>query len=326
MKIIRKRIIQWFLRIVILIFLLRLFILEFYHIPSTSMKNTLLIGDVIVSSKIHYGTRLPVNLKEIPYMSNLSYYTGTYRFLEFISWSETILPGFSGVKTNDVILFKHPDKAHKIYIKRCVGISGDTIKIKNSLLQSEMIDSVIQQNYCYNYSAEMSNELKEEIDEKYPSINFSYHTLDKAWSIQMNNAQFDSLKDKFQKITKNQEIGYNRHIFPYSKDLKWNRDNFGPIIVPQKGMTIELNEGNLLLYQNIIDKFENVQDIENFTQYTFKKNYFFVLGDNRQSSSDSRYWGFVPEEYIVGKAVLIIWSYDDYNKNIRWNRFLKIIS
>ncbi|MBO5861321.1 MAG: signal peptidase I, partial [Alistipes sp.] len=126
--------------------------------------------------------------------------------------------------------------------------------------------------------------------------------------------------------------------FPYSANYPWTADNFGPLTIPAKGATVELNIGNLPLYERIIDVYEDNDlevkggDIyingEKATSYTFKMDYYWMMGDNRHNSADSRYWGFVPEDHVVGKASFI-WLSLDQNKsfpaNIRWNRlFTKV--
>ncbi len=127
-------------------------------------------------------------------------------------------------------------------------------------------------------------------------------------------------------------------IFPHDSTFKWNNDNFGPLVIPKKGMTIDLTPENLILYRRVIDVYEynDYQEkdgkvIINGTQvdkYTFKQNYYWMMGDNRHNSADSRAWGFVPEDHIVGKPVLIFYSLDEeksFPGNIRWDRVFKVV-
>ena len=122
--------------------------------------------------------------------------------------------------------------------------------------------------------------------------------------------------------------------FPHHQNYAWTQDNFGPLCVPQKGSTIELTTTNLPLYERIIEQYEGhslrvegdkifIDEVEAST-YTFDMDYYFMMGDNRHNSADSRFWGFVPEDHIVGKALFIIFSKGE--DGIRWNRLFKKIN
>jgi len=130
----------------------------------------------------------------------------------------------------------------------------------------------------------------------------------------------------------------NISIFPFDSRYPWTEDNFGPLYIPEKGVTIELNIDNLPLYERIIETYEgNKVDVketkiyingELVSSYTFKMNYYFMMGDNRHNSADSRYWGFVPEDHVVGKAVFIWLSLDkdkSFLSKIRWDRVFSLI-
>jgi signal peptidase I len=127
-------------------------------------------------------------------------------------------------------------------------------------------------------------------------------------------------------------------IFPFVKGYNWTRDNFGPLWIPAKGSTVELTVENLPLYERIISTYESnkleVKDgriyinSEEAKTYTFKQDYYFMMGDNRHNSLDSRYWGFVPEDHIVGRPAVVWFSSDGnkkFPKNIRWKRFFKFV-
>jgi signal peptidase I len=131
---------------------------------------------------------------------------------------------------------------------------------------------------------------------------------------------------------------WDKNIFPQSRHFQWNVDNFGPLTVPKKGETVKLTVENLPLYERIIDLYEahelevkdNIIYIDQAAtdSYTFAMDYYWMMGDNRHNSADSRYWGFVPEDHIVGKAVFIWLSLDKEKSlpaNIRWKRLFNVV-
>ncbi|MFW5890292.1 MAG: S26 family signal peptidase, partial [Marinilabiliaceae bacterium] len=127
-----------------------------------------------------------------------------------------------------------------------------------------------------------------------------------------------------------------RQVFPYSQYFSWSRDNYGPLVIPEKGATVDISPRNILLYERIIVNHEGnsleVKDNQVYIngepadEYTFEMDYYFMMGDNRHKSADSRYWGFVPEDHVVGKPILVWLSLDKdktFPLNIRWDRFFK---
>ncbi len=247
---------------------IRAFLINAYHIPSSSMNNTLLSGDFVLVNKAAYSFSTP---KYIP-LTNIRLK------------SDGILT-YAKPKLRDVIVFEFPGYPFELYpekpenfVKRVIGTPGDTVQIIN--------------NHVY--------------------VN---HKRIKAPETARVNRTFaiDKLVDD--------------RIFPSGKN--WNAANYGPIKVPKKGQTIKLTMQNINQWRTLIDREfgAKVVDIEGTVitingtpvrSYTFKKNYYFVLGDNRNDSMDSRYWGFVPADSIIGKVLLIYWSINPFEhvKNI----------
>ncbi|WGS82548.1 MAG: signal peptidase I [Candidatus Karelsulcia muelleri] len=272
---------------IILSLIIKLYIFQIFFIPSSSMEKSLLIGDFLFVSKFHYGIRIPITqlLIKFPYLR---------------------LPSFKQINHNDMIVFNFPNdfKSKSIdkktyYIKRCIGLPGDNLIIKNGLLY---INGLLKK--------EKTNSLLFKVQKKYEADKINFFSLKKE--IIPNY-----LKEK--------------NIFP--EDKLWNRDNYGPIYIPKKGDCLDLNKNNIFIYKDLITKSEknslklkkNVFIINNKKtfKYLVKKNYYFMLGDNRENSLDSRYWGFLPFDHIVGKPLLILFSTNEFK--IRWNRFFSLI-
>lgn len=261
----------------------QVFLFTSFRIPSDSMEPGLTEGDAILVWKPILGARL----------FNLS---ATMR-LEQVEIHR--VPGFGKVKRDDVLVFNfpHPNTWDKIemhilkyYVKRCIGLPGDTLSISNGYFK-------------------VNNE-----NEEYGNI--------------LSQKQIGSTQpEDFAK-------GVYRS-FPYDSIIDWNIKDFGPLYIPKAGDVLPMNRTNVVLYRKLIEweqkgrleLRDSVVLLNNkpVQTYRFQKNYYFMAGDKGENSQDSRYWGLLPEEYIVGKAVLIWKSTDPYTKKFRWDRFLKKI-
>jgi signal peptidase I len=346
--------------------LIRWLIMEAYTIPTPSMEKSLLVGDFLFVSKFHYGTRTTTTPLQIPLTHQKIWFTEIPSYLEWIKLPQYRLPGITKVKRNDVVVFNVPPrelnefKDYPVdlktnYIKRCVAIGGDTLSIvdRNIYVNGQQQPKPPLMQYSYIVIA--NDDINERILRKYkiydaevvgrPGDGVVYQmflTEDLAADLKKLNFIRDvrvatyNGNDGFGTRTK-QNVESN--IFPDSRMFPWNGDFFGPLVIPAKGMTIAINDTTLAAYGSTIQQYDHNDDvkIENgklliggkeVTTYTFKQNYYFMMGDNRHNSLDSRYWGFVPEDHIVGKAFFIWLSIDrnaDFINKIRWNRFFKLI-
>ena len=236
------------------------------------------------------------------------------------------------------------------YVKRCVATAGDTLEIINGQVyidsKSQEVWPGVQNSYRIVTDGNRINQVN--LDKLginlrelwyhqglpgYPEMPLTAEMLEKVRSYP-NVVSVEQNIDVYPPDYPDSDLT----IFPFSSDYKWTRDNFGPLWIPQKGATVELTMQNLPLYRRIITSYEGNEleerdgkiyiNEEEADSYTFKQDYYFMMGDNRHNSLDSRYWGFVPEDHIVGKPSLVWLSIDGNRKfpnNIRWRRFFKFV-
>ncbi len=269
----------------IVAFIIKILLFEAYRIPTGSMENTLLVGDFLLVTKFTYGATSPRN---IPFTDvRLPYFQ---------------MPGFKDPKVGDIIVFDFPGNRDELiapevlnYIKRCVGLPGDTILIINRTL--------------YNNGKIIPNP---------PESKF------------LGNPHSNNIA--------------NPRIFP--KGSGWNEDNYGPLVIPKIGDKIKIDSSNYQAWEMFVKReghtismrLDNkvlVDDKELVNgEYTVERDYLFMMGDNRNNSLDSRFWGFMPMENVIGEAFMLYWSWDanipfsrffDLIGSIRWNRVGKLI-
>jgi len=342
----KKNIFDWLkaigLALLVVIFI-RAFFFECFTIPTTSMEKTLIEGDFILVSKMNYGTRTPITPLSVPFV-NYRLYNDWWQFPYFR------LSGYSSIKANEVIVFNYPIEDEKPidkrtpFVKRCVAVPRDTLKIINSKIFINGKEQTEPDNAEFNYivktdSTQIDQEELEKlgITEGGPVMDIS------TYNLTMTRKNAEKIK-KLPIILKTEVMCedsglYAENLFPSSMYYTWNMDNYGPVVIPAKGMTVKLNKITLPLYYRIISVYEdNILVVKNDSiceingkpakTYTFKMNYYFTLGDNRHNSADSRFWGFVPEDHVIGKAAMI-WVSIDKSKSflyrIRWDRCFKAI-
>ncbi len=327
----------------ILILIIKSFFLDFFSVFSGSMENTLVPGDLIVVSRCKYGIRTPQTPLTIPFIHQYIPFTNKKSYSNFIQWPITQFFG-SEIQRNDVIVFNYPlDQEHPIdhrmyFLKRCIAIPGDTL----SIIKREVYINHIKTEYQNICTYEYKTEFKPGFDPSWEYLNSigikegSRLSADKNdWVFTLSQELVDSLKkNPFVKSVEPLIRSYSKEVsvYPHNKNMPWSEDFFGPIYVPKKGDEIMLDSNNLQLYMDVLINYEgNTPEYirENAEKtYIFKQNYYFVMGDNRHNSSDSRFWGFVPHNHVIGKAQWILSSTDpekSFLSKFRWNRFFKII-
>jgi signal peptidase I len=337
--------------------LIRWLFMEAFTIPTPSMENSLLVGDYLFVSKFHYGTRTPATPLQVPLTHQKIWGTDIPSYTDVIQLPTYRLPGISHVKNNDVVVFNWPDdKSYPTdlktnYIKRCIGIAGDSIQIKNRAVFINGKEVAQPEGMQYTYWVTTNGTVSEKIFEKYkiPNYNgeqnlqsFGDSTSGYLLSITPKLAQQlldDHVAAKIEFLDVS-DRRFNPLLFPTAKySQSWTVDNYGPLWIPKEGSTITLNAYNIETYESTIRDYEGWDNVEKkgdhllidgkpVKEYTFKQNYYFMMGDNRHNSQDSRFWGFVPEDHIVGKAFVIWLSMDPgetlFHK-VRWNRLFNLI-
>ncbi|MCB9251264.1 MAG: signal peptidase I [Flavobacteriales bacterium] len=335
---------------------IRSLFIEAYQIPTPSMEKSLLVGDFLFVSKVNYGARLPMTPLSVPFAHQ------TLPIGEIKAYSDALklpyyrLPGFQKIKNGDVVVFNYPfelenpvDKKTN-YIKRCIAIPGDELTIVNGniFINSKRMEDPPEREYSYKVNTNGTSFNKKLLDKL--DITDKDPVMSMYWMTDQTRDALAKESNVLSIDTLIQQKEFPGQTYPGWQGLNWSRDNFGPIYVPKKGVKIPMNEKNFWLYKLPIEQYEHAGKLEQtgdgFTlngqviqEYTFKMDYYFMMGDNRHNSEDSRFWGFVPEDHIVGKA-LFIWLSIKHDitratkpdgtafekrkfKGIRWNRIFK---
>lgn len=333
--------------------IIRTFIIEAYTIPTGSMEKTLLVGDFLFVSKFHYGPRIPNTPLAFPLVHNTLPVIETKSYVEWLKLPYFRLPKLEDIKRNDIVVFNWPEQTNRPvdkrdnYIKRCVAIPGDTVEVTNGVLfingKKSYLPPKMQYSYfVYTDGSAINPKLIHQMDMSYDDVKPLAKGIYLMFLTDENYEKMKSvsiIKKIEKRITAKGEIEEQRYHFPPDlKEYKWNVDNYGPLTVPVKGTTVQLNAHNLPIYKKIISVYENntleqngdkiIINGQETGSYTFKMNYYWMMGDSRHNSEDSRFWGFVPEDHVVGKA-WIIWLSLDKEKSlfskVRWNRMFSII-
>ncbi|WP_372945105.1 signal peptidase I [Muriicola sp.] len=395
--------------------LVHTYFIQPYVIPTGSLERTLRIGDLLFVSKFHYGARTPMTTIAAPMVHDTLPGLGIRSYLKKPQLPYFRLPGFTKVDRNDIVVFSWPadtvraffkkeagvvkpiDKKSN-YVKRCVGLPGDSLEIRDGFVYIDgeqlVLSDRAKPQYDYMLYARNGVSSRLLLDVGVSEFNRTYvaQSLNPQQLMALRSAGFvvygqnnppviltDSkgipaevirglglslreITDRERQATLTDEMaaelransqidsvvkilepkgapGYN--IFPQSPDYPWNNDNFGPIFIPAKGSTVALNVKVLPLYKKIIRDYEGntigvsgnqvLVNGEVAREYTFKQDYYWMMGDNRDHSEDSRTWGYVPENHIVGTPIFIWLSFDNFNEGIanwkpRWDRIFTTVN
>ena len=232
-----------------------------------------------------------------------------------------------------------PADRRENYVKRCVGLPGQTLQIKNHIIYIDGKANKEPDNVQYTYYVKLKQRLDDDIMKELGITMEDLTSLNTMGYMPLTNHAVKELKKRQIAESIKPNVDANElDIYPLNGNTHWTRDNYGPIWIPAKGKSIDLTLKNLPIYERPIRTYEGnkleVKDGKIFindqeaTKYTFKMDYYWMQGDNRHNSLDSRYWGFVPEDHIVGKPIFIWWSSDPDRHGfggIRWNRLFRFV-
>ena len=370
--------------------IIRTFFIEAFMIPTSSMERTLMAGDFLFVSKYEYGSRMPMTPLAVPFIHN-KISVGKVKmpsYLDIVRLPYFRFPGVSDVERNDIVVFNYP--AHDIhdlgdgagtqkiistkenYIKRCIGMPGDTFQIDDGQVYVDgkkawnppnmQFDYVVNADggFRFKYSdleemefraVEDRNGFGNPIRREKNGNWYNAHSGADNTSFVMACTQgivdrlqsMPEIKTVTPQFAEKGVLSQNERMIPgliaiypnepmnaKRKLFNHNRDNFGPIVIPKKGVTTNITDPkNYRLYKRVIEAYEGhslkIQNGKPFIDgkesptYTFEKNYYLMMGDNRHNSQDSRYWGFVPDDHVVGTPLFVFFSYEA-SFGIRWDR------
>ncbi|MCS3678130.1 signal peptidase I [Salinibacter ruber] len=322
---------------VVIVLIVRSLLFDLFRIPTPSMEENLLVGDYLVVSKLHYGPRTPVSLG-IPLTSI---------HLPGVTFPYHRLPGFSEVQRGDPIVFNYPPDDEPIdrkvhYVKRVIGMPGDTLSVRDKLVHIDGDPLPLGRGMQQYWTVTKS-------DARYQIPRRRMEEMGISEVRRTNRAETVRVLATPEGAKQMRQRSWVRSIEPYVlnsdeyNDLMYpsgrgyTPDNYGPVHIPAKGTTVKLTDRNWALYRPVIVRYEG-HDARQMTDstfaidgartstYTFQQDYFFAMGDNRDNSQDSRFWGFVPMDHVVGKAVLTYFSWDHEEWLPRFGRIMRPIA
>ena len=338
--------------------LVHTYIMQPYTIPTSSLEKSLLVGDFLFVSKFHYGARAPMTAVAAPMVHDSLPFVKMKSYLKKPQLPYFRFPAFQKIKRNDIVVFSWPvdtvrfffdkSKIHinkpidkkSNYVKRCVGIPGDSLAIKDGYIyingKKTVLPDRAKPQYIHKVITQNAQQLSAATLKRYNVTEGGNYGNYYMLNLTDKNARKLKNNPLIKSITKEIEPSgnYNTGIFPHNEQYAWSADNFGPIYIPEAGKTVALNNQSLPFYKRIIETYEHnnltVNGDEIFingklaNSYTFKQNYYWMMGDNRHNSEDARFWGYVPFDHVVGKPVFVWFSWDGSAQGlankIRWER------
>lgn len=378
------------------VYFIFLYLFQNYQIPSSSLEKSLLVGDFLFVSKVAYGPRVPNTPLSFPLVQH-TFPWGGKSYFEKPQWEYKRLKGLGKVERGDIVVFNFPagdtvavkqqnpdyytlcyyygrevvnqrsdifgdiiwrpvDRREN-YVKRCVGVPGDTLSIVNNQIYINGKELPDNEGVQYNYYVQTTGAV------------ITSKTFDKLGISKEDRLLLNPSTNVGQQEFQAMGLDVSRPVYhlPLTRQMKadlmamsiidtiiiepdwrggdvyplgakpWTRDNYGPIYMPKKGETLAINVDNYAIYERVIRNYEHNSIVMKDSvvyingapanEYTFKMDYYFMMGDNRHKSADSRYWGFVPEDHIVGQPVVVWLSLNKdkgwFDGKIRWNRFFK---
>jgi signal peptidase I len=338
--------IKAFLIALVLLILLRFFVFDFFSFTDSSMEKTILPGDILIINKYNYGARMPMRILPQSWVK-LFYTTDSLApTRQFPYWR---FPGSENPDYNQMILMNIPaphvlpiDQRTRT-VKRMVALPGDIFEIKKTdiIINGEKVENPPTAQWNYTVDIRRNTEIE--------SFLKKYHIKEGTRTRGNNRFVFPFTPIMADSISRLDEVRRVDKLIP-SKDndfknpfgiraQQWTPDNFGPLVIPYKGYTIELTAENTDIYFYHLVYHEGLDitlrndsafiDEEFAKTYAFRNDYYFLMGDNRHNTTDSRLWGMVPENHIIGQAKSIFLSFDKdagfFNK-IRWRRILKSLT